>query len=138
MTVKTSFVDDMEYVGDSKFVIIQAMMNFDVYRRSHPGVFCKKRVLKNFAKFMGKHLCQRLFFNKVAGLKPVILLKKSLWHRCFPVNFGKFSRTPFLKEYLWWLLLCSEYKTIWLYVLIMSRMRFRVNPTATGLEPTTT
>ena len=25
-------------------------------------------VLKNFAKFTGKHLCQGLFFNKVAGL----------------------------------------------------------------------
>ena len=24
------------------------------------------------------------------------LLKKRLWHRCFPVNFAKFLRTPFL------------------------------------------
>ena len=30
---------------------------------------CKKDVLRNFAKFSGKHLCQSLFFNKVAGLK---------------------------------------------------------------------
>ena len=29
------------------------------------------------------------------GFKPATLLKKSLWHRCFPVNFGKLSRTPF-------------------------------------------
>ena len=28
---------------------------------------CKKGVLRNFAKFTGKHLCQSLFFNKVAG-----------------------------------------------------------------------
>ena len=28
-----------------------------------------------------------------------------LWHRCFPVNFVKFQRTPFFKEHLWWLLL---------------------------------
>ena len=27
----------------------------------------KKGVLKNFEKFTGKHLCQSLFFNKVAG-----------------------------------------------------------------------
>ena len=27
----------------------------------------KKDALKNFAKFTGKHLCQSLFFNKVAG-----------------------------------------------------------------------
>ena len=27
----------------------------------------KKGVLKNFAKFPGEHLCQILFFNKIAG-----------------------------------------------------------------------
>ena len=27
-------------------------------------VFYEKCVLKNFAKFAGKHLCQSLFFNK--------------------------------------------------------------------------
>ena len=32
-------------------------------------MFCKKGVLANFAKFTGKHLCQSLLFNKVAGLK---------------------------------------------------------------------
>ena len=30
----------------------------------------ERGVLKYFAKFIGKHLCQSLFFNKVAGLKP--------------------------------------------------------------------
>ena len=55
----------------------------------------KKGVLKYFAKFTRKHLCQCLFFNKVSGLRPVTLLKKRLWHRCFPVNFAKFLRTPF-------------------------------------------
>ena len=34
-----------------------------------------------------------------------ILLKNRLWHRCFPVNFAKFLRTPFFTEHLWWLLL---------------------------------
>ena len=29
------------------------------------------------------------------------LLKKTLWHKCFPVNFEKFLRTPFLTEHLW-------------------------------------
>ena len=60
-------------------------------------------------KFTGKHLCQSLFFNKVAGLRP--LLKN--WHRCFPVNFAKFLRTPFLQNssgrlflstLIWWCL----------------------------------
>ena len=51
-------------------------------RSSLPKVFCKKAVLKNFAKFTGIHLCQSLFFNKVAnlGLRPATSLKKKLWH----------------------------------------------------------
>ena len=28
------------------------------------------------------------------GLRPATLLKKRLWHRCFPLNFAKFLRTP--------------------------------------------
>ena len=35
---------------------------------SHPEVFCRRGVLRNFTKFTGKHLCQSLFFNKIAGL----------------------------------------------------------------------
>ena len=30
-------------------------------------MFYNKGVLKNFAKFIEKHLCQSLYFNKVAG-----------------------------------------------------------------------
>ena len=54
----------------------------------------KKGVLRNFTKFTGKHLSQSPFFNKVAGLRPATLLKKSFWHRCFLMNFTKFLRTP--------------------------------------------
>ena len=63
-----------------------------------PEVFYKKGVPRNFAKFIGKQLCQSLFFNKVAGLRPATLLKKRLWRRCFSVNFAKFIRTPFLQN----------------------------------------
>ena len=52
-------------------------------------MFGKKGVLKNFTKFTA----------------PATLLKKRLWHRCFPVSFAKFLRTPFLTENLRWLLL---------------------------------
>ena len=75
------------------------------YRSSRPEVFCKKGVLKILAKFTGKHLCQSLFFNKVAGLRPATLFKKRLWYMCFPMNFSTFLRTPFFIEHLWWLLL---------------------------------
>ena len=43
-------------------------------------------------------MCQSLFFNAT-------LLKKRFWHRCFPVNFSKFSRAPFLQNTSRWPLL---------------------------------
>ena len=48
------------------------LMIFITFRSSNPEVFCKRAVLKNFAKFTDKHLCQSLFFNKVAG-KTILL-----------------------------------------------------------------
>ena len=30
----------------------------------------------------------------------IILFKKRLWHRCFPVNIAKFVRAHFIEEYL--------------------------------------
>ena len=36
-----------------------------------PEVFCVKGVLRNLTKFTGKHLCQILVFNKVAGLRAI-------------------------------------------------------------------
>ena len=44
-------------------------------RNSHRRCSVRKGVLTNFAKFTGKHLCQSLYFNKVAGLRPATLLK---------------------------------------------------------------
>ena len=72
-------------------------------------MFCKKGVLRNFAKFTRKHLCESLFLiNKVACLSLQFYLKKRLWHRCFPVNCANFLRTPFLTEHLWWVFLHFE------------------------------
>ena len=76
-----------------KFVI---MPSNKTLRSNRPGVFCKKGILRNFTKFIGKNLCLNLFFNKVASLRPVTLLKRRLRHCCFPVNFAKFLRTPFI------------------------------------------
>ena len=36
--------------------------------------------------------------NKVAGLSACNFIKKRLQHRCFPVTFAKYSRTPFLQN----------------------------------------
>ena len=43
-------------------------IHFYFLRSSRPEELCKKGVLRNFAKFIGKHLCRCLFFNKLAGL----------------------------------------------------------------------
>ena len=86
----------------------QLFINIFYFRSSRPDMFCKKGVLENFAKFYGKHLCQSLFFNKVAALRPATLLKKRLWHSCFPVNFAKFLRTFFTEHFRWLLLEFTE------------------------------
>ena len=54
-------------------------------------------------KLQGSDL--QLYQKRNSGTRPATLLKKRLWHWCFPVNFAKFLRTPFLTKYLWWLLL---------------------------------
>ena len=71
----------------------------------------------------GVVLCKKLFLNFTqnsqennwASVSSLIklpasanLLKNRLWHRCFPVNFVKFSKTPFSLEHLQWLFLKME------------------------------
>ena len=57
---------------------------------------CKKDVLQNFANVTGKHLCQSLSFNKVAGLRP----KKDTLAQAFSYEFCKIFKTPFFTEHL--------------------------------------
>ena len=74
--------------------------------QTYRDVFYKKGILRNFAKFTGKHLL-------------------NLWRSCFPVNFAKFLRTPFLTEHLWWLLL--ETNVFWYILWIMLTLVCREN-----------
>ena len=71
-------------------------------------MFCKKGILKNFAKLTGKHLCLSLFLIKLHAWLAA-LLKKRLWYKCFSVNFAKLLRTPFFVQHLRWLLLSDIY-----------------------------
>ena len=52
-------------------------------------------------------ICARVSLKSLSRvrLRPAILLKRRLWHRCFPVNFVKFLRKTFLTEHLRRLLL---------------------------------
>ena len=69
-------------------------------RSSHPELFCKRDVPRNFAKFTEKHLCQRLFFNKVVDLRPATLFKKETLPQVFSCELCEkckntfFNRTP--------------------------------------------
>ena len=57
-------------------------------------------VLKNFAKFTGKRLCQSIFFNKVADLRPADFIKRETVVQVFSCEFCEifknifFYRTP--------------------------------------------
>ena len=52
------------------------------YKSNDPRWSVKKGFLKKFSKFI--------------DLRPAtLLLKKRLWHRCFPVNFAKLLERPF-------------------------------------------
>ena len=65
------------------------------FRSTHKGCSLRNSVLRNFAKFTGKQLCQCLFSNKVAG-QPAILFKKWLLYWCFHPNVLEFLKTSFL------------------------------------------
>ena len=57
------------------------------FQKQPPDVFFKKKVLFEISQNSQENTFARSSF-----------LKKKLWHRCFPVNFAKFLRTPFLQK----------------------------------------
>ena len=59
-----------------------------------------KGVLRNLARFTGKHVCQSLFFDEIAGLKPVLMtIFKTDAFKNFAIFTGK---------HLWWSLLVKR------------------------------
>ena len=84
----TMFYNGTTLVSLKKAPLKPIQVNYfnTIFKSSRAEVLCKNCVFRNFAKFTGKHLCQSLFFNKVAGF----------WFQVFPVNFAKFLRTLFL------------------------------------------
>ena len=82
-------------------------------RSSNQRSFIKKMFLKTSQNSWEKHLYRSLFFNKVAGIRPLTLLKERLWQRCFLVNFAKCLRTLFLQNTSRWVLV-STYDLVFL------------------------
>ena len=60
-------------------------------------VFCKKGVLKNFAKFTGKHLRSGLVFNKAADLQSLTLSKKEIPGQILSCEFCQISHNTIFK-----------------------------------------
>ena len=75
-------------VGKSQVGIKNCMSSWTIW----------KGVIKTFAKFTGKHLCQSLFFNKVAGLKPKAcnFFKKETLAHVFSCKFCKVFKEQLL------------------------------------------
>ena len=71
------------------------------YTEAVTGGVLKKSCSYKFRKIHGKTPVPESFLNKTFlkfWIKPATLLEKRLWHRCFPVNFDKFLKTPFLQK----------------------------------------
>ena len=85
--IQTQYFQGLLFIFKRSFIYCYVIC---MTQKQPPKVFYEKRVPENFAKFTGKNMCQSPFFNKV--------LIKRLWHRCFPVNFAKLSRTPFFQN----------------------------------------
>ena len=78
-------------LAEKKFFIKDSLVIYT--RSSHSEVFCKRSVFKNFAKFTGKHQCQSLFFNKVAGRN---FIKKETLAQVFTCEFFEIFKNAFL------------------------------------------
>ena len=50
-------------------MLLQIVMGTTIPRSSHPELFCKKGVLRNFAKFTLKHFCQKTPLTQKPVLK---------------------------------------------------------------------
>ena len=77
--------------------------DFSTNRSSHRRCSLKKGAPRNFGKVTGKHLCQGLFFNKVAGQACIFIKKETLaqvfsceFHRKAPVLLPLFIMDVFL------------------------------------------
>ena len=80
-----------------------------------------KKVFLEISRNSQENTCARVSLLQAA---PAALLKKRLWHSCFPVNSAKFLRTPLFTEHLWWLLL--ELHLQMFFFIIMKKISFRV------------
>ena len=69
------------------------------FQNSHRTWSIRKGVLRNFAKFTGKLVCQSLGFNKVAGWNLQLYFKKTL-AQVLSCEFCEISKNSFFTKHL--------------------------------------
>ena len=79
---------------------LMTQINLLLLYKQPSEVFCKKGVIRNFAKFTGKHLCQSLFFNKFAGSSLQLYWNWDSGTGAFQRIF-EISKNTFFTEHLW-------------------------------------
>ena len=64
------------FTAENTYLTGKKILSVPYIQKAATTGFPKKSVLKNFAKFTGKHQRQSLFFNKVAGLRLRLYYKR--------------------------------------------------------------
>ena len=92
--VETHFFDLQDSEKQNICIFFVSLLNvWSRDRSSRPECSVKKGVLRNFAKFTRKRLCQSLFFNKIAGWGLQLYLKRDSGTGC-PYNCPKNNCPP--------------------------------------------
>ena len=87
-------IDELEIAYMSFCASYTVIMELDTKKKSRRKIWTREWLLKRNERGAYNGILNDLLFY----------LKKRLWHRCFPVNFVKFNRTPFFLQHLRWLL----------------------------------
>ena len=128
-----------EVVGCTKFFVFEnslggvldwKFLDIALNRSSHRRCSVKKSVIRNFAKFTEKHLCQRLFFNKVAlnifakssilddpqgsECVPEAMIMLSIWIYVF--HTAEFNQTRKEISIIFTFLACNKLLNCWLTI----------------------
>ena len=79
---------------------VNMSLEYHKRRSSHQRYAVRKGVLRNFAKFTGKHLRQSLYFNRVAG-HACNFIKIETLAQVLCCEFCKISKNTFFIEHVW-------------------------------------
>ena len=77
-------------------IIFDKLFMFAGSLRSNHRRCCVRKGLLEISQNSYENTCAKVSF--LIKLRPSTLLKKILWHKCFPVNSETFLRTPFLQN----------------------------------------